>query len=415
MEPSNPLNPKRTTLRSKARKIRSGDSNVKLKPVNQQVVVIIGASSGIGRATALLFAKKGACVVVAARGEKGLDSLVHEIQGKGGNAMAVVADVADVEQVKHVANRAIAEHGRIDTWVNVAAVSVWATVEQTRPEEFKRILEVNLLGQIHGALAALPHLRAQGRGALIHVSSVEGRVSLPFNSAYAASKHGVQGFLGSLRLELMRERLPIAVTAIMPASIDTPFFEHALTRLGVQPRGAAPVYQPELVARAIVDAAEKPAREIVVGGGGMMLLFAKRVSPRLVEQILLTRVGFESQLTSKAKSSEAPNNLFAPLPDAKHLIHGSLGAEASATSLLTRIEMSAPVRVVRSATLPVLKLAARGIAALWALRLSADARKVGRERHAQAHAAAPRTEAPVEIRCEVKLPKRHTTSGKKKR
>jgi NAD(P)-dependent dehydrogenase (short-subunit alcohol dehydrogenase family) len=354
---------------------------VERKPINQQVVVVVGASSGIGRAAALLFAEKGARVVVAARSAPGLDSLVQEIRSKGGNAIAVVADVADVSQVDQVAARAVAEHGRIDTWVHLAAVSVWAPFEQTRPEEFKRVLDVNLLGQIHGALAALPHLRAQGCGGLIHVSSVEGRVSIPYNSAYAASKHGVQGFLGSLRLELMREGVPISVTAILPSTIDTPFFENALTRLGVQPRGPAPVYAPELVARAIVDAAEHPAAEIVVGGGGALLLLMKRLTPRLLERILLTRVGFESQLTDRTKSAEAPNNLASPIPGARYQVHGDLGAEAARTSLYTALETSAPARLARKATLPALKLVARGFEALWALRFPANARTaVPRER-----------------------------------
>ncbi len=304
----------------------------------------MGASSGIGRATALLLAEKGAAVVVSARGAEALDSLVREIRGKGGRATAVAADVADVEQVRRVAERAVAEHGRIDTWVNVAAVSVWAPFEATKPEEWKRILEVNLLGQVHGAQAALPHLRKGRGGALIHITSVEAKIALPWSSAYAASKHGVAGFVDALRLELMRERAPISVTNILPATIDTPFFQNAITRLGVEPRGAPPVYEPEVVARAIAYAAENPVRDLVVGGGGVGFLLAQRLSPRLVDAMLVGRIGFESQMTDKRKSPNAPNNLYQSVNETR--IHGSMHREASARSLGTALQTNAVTRAL---------------------------------------------------------------------
>jgi len=243
---------------------------MRLLPLNQQVVVVVGASSGIGRATALCLAAQGASVVVSSRNRKALDSLVDEIRHGGGVAVPVVADAADAEQMKLLADRAVAALGRIDTWAHVAAVSVYATFEQTKPEEFRRVVEVNLLGQVNGAQAALPHLKKNG-GALIHVSSIEAKVSVPFNAAYAASKHGVAGFIDALRLELRREGAPVSVTQILPAGINTPLFDHALTRLGVEPRPPAPVYQPELVARAIVYAAEHPVRAYFDAGVAVTL------------------------------------------------------------------------------------------------------------------------------------------------
>jgi NAD(P)-dependent dehydrogenase (short-subunit alcohol dehydrogenase family) len=169
---------------------------MQLKPIEEQVVVLMGASSGIGRETALRFARKGAKVMVSARGEEGLDSLVEEIRAEGGEATAVVADTSDFGQVEAVADRAVEQYGRLDTWVHLAAVGLFATFEQTTPEEFERVVDVNLMGQVYGAMAALPHLKREGRGASIHISSVEAKRSFPFHSAYGASKHGIDGFSG---------------------------------------------------------------------------------------------------------------------------------------------------------------------------------------------------------------------------
>jgi NAD(P)-dependent dehydrogenase (short-subunit alcohol dehydrogenase family) len=168
---------------------------MRLKPVGEQVVVLMGASSGIGRETALRSARKGAKVVVSARGEEGLASLEEEIRRDGGEATYVVADTSEFGQVKAVAERAAEEYGTLDTWVHLAAVGLFATFDETTPEEFARVVDVNLMGQVYGAMAALPHLKREGKGALIHVSSVEAKRSFPFHGAYGASKHGIDGFL----------------------------------------------------------------------------------------------------------------------------------------------------------------------------------------------------------------------------
>jgi len=174
---------------------------MQLKPVDQQVVVIVGASSGIGRETALRFAERGAKVVVTARGEPGLFSLVDAIRSAGGEAFAVPADVTEFEQIKAVADRAVEAYGRIDTWVHLASVGMWATFEQTTPEEFRRIVDVNLTGQAYGAMVALPHMRRAGQGALIHISSVEAVLPLPLQSAYSAAKHGVLSYAWNWRMK----------------------------------------------------------------------------------------------------------------------------------------------------------------------------------------------------------------------
>ena len=285
---------------------------MQLKPISQQVVAIVGASSGIGRETALQFAKKGAKVVVAARSQSGLESLVSEIKLFGGDAVAIVADVSEFDQVKAIADKAVEVYGRLDTWVHSAATGVLAPFDQITPEEFKRVIDVNLTGQAYGAMAALPHLKKEGRGALIHISSVEARRSIPLQSPYSASKHGVEGMLDSLRVELQHEGWPISVTNILPSVINTPFYNKVRTKLGVKPTGVPPYYQPSIVAEAILYVAEHPTRDFIVGDVGRVLDVMQRISPVLVDNLLLL-IGFAGQRTNEQKSEDAPNNVFEPI------------------------------------------------------------------------------------------------------
>ena len=286
---------------------------MRLKPVEEQVVVLMGASSGIGRESALRFARKGTRVVVSARGEEGLDSLVQEIRGKGGEAIAVTADTSKFDQVKAVADRAVEEYGRLDSWVHLAAVGLFATFEQTTPEEFERVIDVNLMGQVYGAMAALPHIKREGRGALIHISSVEAKRSFPLHSAYGASKHGIDGFLEALRVELRHEGWPISVTQVMPATINTPFFDKGRSKLGVKAVGIPPIYEPGTVADTILYAAENPARDLVCGGAAQALILNQRLSPRMLDAILATRAGFAPQKTEEPRSEDDPDNLYSPI------------------------------------------------------------------------------------------------------
>lgn len=283
-----------------------------LKPINQQVVAVVGASSGIGRETALQFAKRGAKVVVSARSEPGLLSLVDEIRRNGGDATAIVADVSDFQQVKAIADKTVEVYGRLDTWVHAAATGVIAPFEKITPEEFKRVIDVNLTGQAYGAMAALPHLKREGRGALIHISSIEGRRAIPLQSPYSASKHGVEGFLEALRVELKHEQIPISVTSVMPSVINTPYYNKVRTKLGVKPTGPPPYYEPSLVADAILYVAEHPTRDFIVGDVGKVLDLLQRISPQLVDNLLLV-IGFAGQRTNEPKSEDAPNNVFEPI------------------------------------------------------------------------------------------------------
>ena len=281
------------------------------KPISEQVIVITGASSGIGLATARSAAAQGAKVVLAARNVRDLEHAVEEIERAGGAAIPVPTDVAAFDQVQALAHRAVEAFGRIDSWVNNAAVSAYATFEQLSVDDIRRIMEVNFMGQVHGAKAALPHLERTD-GALICVGSTLSDRGVPLQGAYCASKHAVKGWLDSLRVELMAEGSRVRVTLIKPSSINTPLFNKAKTQMGVMPQPIPPIYEPDLAAEAILRAAAGHERDLFVGGGGKALSVAERVSPRLVD--VQQRVqGFESQKTTWAKASDAPNNLYEPL------------------------------------------------------------------------------------------------------
>ena len=268
------------------------------KPVNEQVVVVLGASSGIGRATALAFAERGAAVVCAARGTEALQALAAEITGRGQRATAVTADITDPASLDALVAAAEAEHGRIDTWVNDAAVSVYGTVEQTPLEDFRRVMEVNFLGHVAATKAALPALRRAGGGVLIGVASVEGVRSLPLHAPYTASKFALRSFYDALRMELAADGAPVSVTTILPASIGTPFWEHSRNLTGVMTKPPPPVYAPELVADAIVRAARSPRREVPVGGAALGFFLGQRFSPALTD-VVLSLVGRRAQTTDR--------------------------------------------------------------------------------------------------------------------
>lgn len=342
---------------------------ITLKPINEQVVVITGASSGIGREAALRFAELGANVVAASNGEQALRSLVREIEGRGGKAIYQVCDVADFEQVRALADKSAREYGRIDTWVNNAAINLYATFEQTTPEEFRRIFDVNVMGQVHGCKAALPYLKLHG-GALICVSSVESKVSLPLNSAYASSKHGIAGFVDSLRRELMHEGAPVSIANIMPGTINTPFFNNARTKIGVKPQGPPPMYQPKVVADVILYAAEHPVRDMIAGGAAKAMIFGQKFAPGFMDAMLSTdRFGFQTQKTDEPKAVDAPNNFYAPV-EHEDRIEGDFSHKAKGTSLYDWLEL-------RKAAVPLLiGGGALGAAALLLARGSKNKKKI---------------------------------------
>jgi len=308
----------------------------KLKPVGEQVVALMGASSGIGRETALQFARRGARVVVSGRSEEGLNSLADEIRSEGGEVTALTAEVTEFDQVKAVADRAVEEYGRLDTWVHLSGVSIFAKFEEITPEEFRRVVEVDLVGQVYGAMAALPHIKREGGGALIHISSVLARRAVPLQSPYCASKRGIEGFVESLRVELKHDGWPISVTNVMPASINTPFFTKARTKMGVKPMGFPPIYQPGVVAKTILYVAEHPTRDIVAGGAGKSMLLGQLLSPSLMDAIM-ARAGFKGQQTDEPRPEEAPDALFGPV-EGQDRKEGDFSEGARSRSLSTWLD-----------------------------------------------------------------------------
>jgi NAD(P)-dependent dehydrogenase (short-subunit alcohol dehydrogenase family) len=282
------------------------------RPLAEQVLVITGGSSGIGLATARLAAAAGAKVVLAARNQRDLAAAVRAIQAAGGHALAVTADVSDPEQVEGIAVEAMREFGRIDTWVNNAGVSLYGKVLDTSLDDMHRQFEINFWGSVYGSLAAVHQMRKRG-GTLINVASVLADRAVPLQGIYCASKHALKAFTDALRMELEADRVPIKVCLIKPASMATPLIDKAKTSLTEEPQPIPPVYAPEVAARAILSCAERPVREVVAGGAGLLLRFGQAVSPRLTDKYL-ERSGFARQQSGRSVQPGRRDNLYEAMP-----------------------------------------------------------------------------------------------------
>ncbi|KRE82261.1 SDR family oxidoreductase [Arthrobacter sp. Soil764] len=280
--------------------------------VKKAVVVITGASSGIGRATALEFADKGARLVLAARSAGALESLVHEVGKRGGRAVAVPTDVTDADSVDALAARAVEEFGRLDVWVNNAAVGVFGRITDVPLADFRRVLDVNIGGYVNGARAALPRFRAQRSGVLINVGSIVGEVSQPYTAAYSMSKAAVRALSVSIRSELQLDgNRKVKVCTVLPAAIDTPFFQHAANYTGRKVVAMPPVYAAERVARTIVSLAAKPRREAVVGPAGRLLVLQHKLTPAKVEGAMAVQVE-KTHLSRKKPATASTGVLYEP-------------------------------------------------------------------------------------------------------
>jgi NAD(P)-dependent dehydrogenase (short-subunit alcohol dehydrogenase family) len=332
-------------------------STTKQKDLEHHVVVITGASSGIGRETALEFGQRGARVVVAARNEAALQTLAEEIGRVGGEALPVMTDVSDFAQVSTLASRAAERFGRIDTWVNNAAVSTYGTVEQMDAAELHRVVEVNLMGEIYGMKAALPHVRRSG-GSIINVSSALGERAIPLQAAYCAAKHGIVGFGEALRLELKAERSPVRVVDVLPSSINTPLFSHARSKIGVKPKPVGRIYEPSVVAEAIVAAAKRPVRQVYAGFAGRLLSLGQRISPRITDWYL-SGPGDAVAGQRTDRPDDGVDNLFTPSTGPGSTT-GDFGERSKSTSAYTRVLAPHPA-LVRGAMLAVVAALAIGV------------------------------------------------------
>jgi NADP-dependent 3-hydroxy acid dehydrogenase YdfG len=258
---------------------------VDLKPLDQQVIVITGASSGIGLATALAAAREGARLVLAARAGQALDEICQRIKADGGQAIYVVADVGRREQVEHVAEAAIQKFGRVDTWVNDAGVSIYGRLDEVSDEDNRRLFDTNFWGVVYGSLAALPHLKRQG-GALINVGSEVSDAVVPLQGMYSASKHAVKGFTDALRVEIEDiDKAPVSITLIQPTAVNTPYPQHARNYMDQEPKLPTPQIDPEKVADAILKAAVKPQRDVKVGSTAHLNTLTAKLAPSLGDKM----------------------------------------------------------------------------------------------------------------------------------
>ena len=313
---------------------------IKLKKLSDQVIVITGASSGIGLVTARLAAKHGARVVLNARNEKALKQVTDEINAQGGQAIYVVGDVGKFEDVKKIAEEAVRNFGGFDTWVNNAGVSIYGAVLDQSLDDQRRLFETNYWGVVHGSSVACAHLRSRG-GALINVGSVLSDVAIPIQGTYCATKHAVKGYTDALRLELEEEQVPISVTLIKPSAIDTPYTRHAKNLMPVEPMNPPPVYAPDLVAEAILHCAEHPERDLYVGGGGKMLAESAQLAPRLTDKLMHAMM-FDVQQSDRPKPPAREDSLYAPIADGEerggypgHVAESSVYTKAAKHPLIT--------------------------------------------------------------------------------
>jgi NAD(P)-dependent dehydrogenase (short-subunit alcohol dehydrogenase family) len=282
------------------------------RPLSDQVVVVTGASSGLGRAIARGAGARGAKVVLSARNGEALANGVREVEQAGSEALSVEADIADREQVERLVARAVERFGRIDTFVANPIVTVYAEVSQLEPDELRRVFDVNFFGVAYCFWTALPHLRAS-RGTFLHVSSALAYRGIPLQAAYCASKAAARTFLESARVELQKHREPVAVSLVLPGAINTPQFDRDRQKIGYQPQPVPPIYEPEPFAQAVLHCCERPIRELPVGWGAQKLLWGQKLSPRAGDW-MLRRMGWRSQSTGEPKPVDSPDNLFETLP-----------------------------------------------------------------------------------------------------
>jgi NAD(P)-dependent dehydrogenase (short-subunit alcohol dehydrogenase family) len=331
---------------------------MKLKPLNEQVIVITGASSGIGLATARMAARRGARVVLSARNEDAIREAAHEINAAGGHATYIAADVADEQAIWRVAGVAMQCFGGFDTWVNNAGISIYGRLMDVSTEDLRRLFETNFWGVVHGSRIAAGYLRQRG-GALINIGSTLSDRAIPLQGIYCASKHAVKGFTDALRMELEQERAAVSVTLIQPGAIDTPYNHHAKNYLSDEPENPPPLYAPRMVAEAILHCAEHPVRDVFVGGGGKAVSTFGNRFPRVADKIMEWSM-FGLQRSQKAERNDGADGLYHPTDGLRE--RGGYDGHVAESSLYTHATLHP---VVTSGVLAGTALAVR---ALWRAR-----------------------------------------------
>jgi NAD(P)-dependent dehydrogenase (short-subunit alcohol dehydrogenase family) len=325
------------------------------------IVVVTGASAGVGRAAARAFAEDGWDVALLARGETGLDGAADDVRRAGSRALPIEVDVSDAGAVEAAADRVERELGPIDVWVNDAMESVFAPVVETRPEEFERVTDVNYLGYVYGTLAALRRMKPRDQGVIVQIGSALAYRSIPLQAAYCGSKHAIVGFTDSLRCELIHDRSHVKVTAVHMPALNTPQFDWVRSRLPDRAQPVPPIYEPEVAARAILHAAKHPRRELFVGWPTLLAVWGQKFVPNVMDW-WLGRTGFKSQQTDEPLP-DRPDNLDAPVDeDQDRGAHGRFDARAKERSL--QLELSLHRGLVAGA-------AAAVVSALVGLRLMA--------------------------------------------
>ena len=289
------------------------------------IVVLTGASAGVGRATAAMLAKRGCKIGLIARGAEPLEETRAMVEAAGGEAIALPLDVADAAAVDAAAEQVETRFGPIDTWINAAMVTVFSPVSEMTAEEFRRVTEVTYLGTVHGTLAALKRMRQRDYGTIVQVGSALSYRSIPLQSAYCGAKFAIRGFTDALRSELIHDGSRIRLSMVQLPGLNTPQFEWARNHLPQRPRPVAPVYQPEVAARAIVRAAEEAPRELWVGGSSVQAILGTMVLPGLLDRLLAARA-YSGQQTSEP-ALERADNLETSYPG-KHRAHGRFGRHA---------------------------------------------------------------------------------------
>jgi short-subunit dehydrogenase len=317
------------------------------------VVVITGATSGIGRCTAALFSKKGWQVGVIARGRPGLDCIREELEANGGNCVAVAADVSNADSLEQAAEQVETHLGQIDVWINCAGNGVFGAFLAVSDEEFRRVTDVTYMGTVNGTRIALRRMLARNCGTIVNVCSAIAYHGMPLLSAYSGAKHAVRGFTDAIRGELRQDGSKVHITIVYPPAVNTPFFSHAVSHMAKPPRPMRPVYQPDIVAEGIFRAATSRSREFQVGGITIMFSLFSKLFPKLIDRALL-RLGYDGQMTDCPEAARLRDpTIFAPSLTASGN-HGPFGSEAKRFSFqmwVSRRRFAAPAIVISAAAL----------------------------------------------------------------